>query len=426
MTSFCLLVRSDGKEADCRAMCGKSTCEARNQEECRTLAGELNLGLGGNGYSFAGDYGTDGCYTYTSGSYSKYVYFGYSGTDFKSVKSGQKRPSGKSICKTPVCECYGSSKCKNGKCSVGLSTSCANKEWDIWELSFVSPDPCKTTTTEPTPAPYDPNGEMNRNEWVSDTVKHFYLGEGCLKDGTWKEIFRSSMMGVAGFGADECFSGCIRRAYGECKIYSVKDGRCYVSSSPDFKPRTWTRGCQEDVYVPAPGWGIIGYHEGKPNIGDVWCQATTGWAVGKKESDVGSTSSIQACAEKVAKQVSGANGVKWKKDGGKCLGITGMKSIRPEHTSYKSCYFVVAAGRSGQGTIPLGYSCTWDWQCRGNLRCNEEDPYDWDGPKICQKPLGSEAFANAKSTPSNLWINGLAFFGFAAVVYGAGKFFCKQ
>jgi hypothetical protein len=45
-------------------------------ESCRQMALDLGLELGGAGYSFMGNYGTSGCYTYTSGTYQCHAYCG--------------------------------------------------------------------------------------------------------------------------------------------------------------------------------------------------------------------------------------------------------------------------------------------------------------------------------------------------------------
>ena len=57
---------------------GASTC--LTQEACSTAATSMGLQLGGNGYAFAGNYGSKGCYYYPSGSYGNMAYFGAGGT----------------------------------------------------------------------------------------------------------------------------------------------------------------------------------------------------------------------------------------------------------------------------------------------------------------------------------------------------------
>ena len=41
----------------------------------------MGLSLGGGGFAFAGDYSSKGCYTYASGTYAQYAYYGTGGTD---------------------------------------------------------------------------------------------------------------------------------------------------------------------------------------------------------------------------------------------------------------------------------------------------------------------------------------------------------
>ena len=53
--------------------------------------------LGGNGYDFAGDYGTKGCYAYNDGKYSNKVYYGNGGTEEQmttSLEDPKYRPDG--------------------------------------------------------------------------------------------------------------------------------------------------------------------------------------------------------------------------------------------------------------------------------------------------------------------------------------------
>jgi hypothetical protein len=46
------------------------------KENCERAAKAKGLSLGGNGYNFVGEYGTQGCYYYTSGSYKNMAFFG--------------------------------------------------------------------------------------------------------------------------------------------------------------------------------------------------------------------------------------------------------------------------------------------------------------------------------------------------------------
>lgn len=81
---------TDAKEyadAECAATCA-GTCPAPSrtsgycltQQACETHAHALGFVAGGQGYAFAGPYGTKGCYSYTEGKYTGHVYFGTGGT----------------------------------------------------------------------------------------------------------------------------------------------------------------------------------------------------------------------------------------------------------------------------------------------------------------------------------------------------------
>ena len=56
-----------------------STC--LTPKECGATASALGLQLSGNGYAFAGNYGTKGCYAYSSGGYAGMAFFGTGGTE---------------------------------------------------------------------------------------------------------------------------------------------------------------------------------------------------------------------------------------------------------------------------------------------------------------------------------------------------------
>jgi len=58
----------------------RSVCDPYSQQECEAAARKLGLQLGGNGYDFAGDYGTKGCYAYISGTYAEMAFYGTGGS----------------------------------------------------------------------------------------------------------------------------------------------------------------------------------------------------------------------------------------------------------------------------------------------------------------------------------------------------------
>merc|ERR1719242_1202223 len=76
-------------------------CAPYSQEACKLAAVRNGLSKGGNGYAFAGDYSTKGCYTYSSGSYKGIVFYGTGGTDAQNkapVSGGKVRPAGSEKC----------------------------------------------------------------------------------------------------------------------------------------------------------------------------------------------------------------------------------------------------------------------------------------------------------------------------------------
>merc|ERR1719242_2319919 len=76
-------------------------CAPYSQEACELAAVRNGLSKGGNGYAFAGDYGTKGCYTYSSGSYKGIVFYGTGGSSAQNkadVSGGKYRPQGSDKC----------------------------------------------------------------------------------------------------------------------------------------------------------------------------------------------------------------------------------------------------------------------------------------------------------------------------------------
>jgi len=62
-------------------------CVPYSEAACRAAAKAGGLSAGGAGFSFSGNYGTKGCYTYSSGTYANKVYFGTGGTAAQSKAS---------------------------------------------------------------------------------------------------------------------------------------------------------------------------------------------------------------------------------------------------------------------------------------------------------------------------------------------------
>ena len=59
----------------------QAVAQCNTQDACAAAAESQGLQLGGNGYAFAGSYGTKGCYSYESGKYQGMAYFGTGGTE---------------------------------------------------------------------------------------------------------------------------------------------------------------------------------------------------------------------------------------------------------------------------------------------------------------------------------------------------------
>jgi hypothetical protein len=51
------------------------------EDACAAASAAAGIETGGVGYDFAGDYGTKGCYMYTTGTYGGHSYFGTGGSD---------------------------------------------------------------------------------------------------------------------------------------------------------------------------------------------------------------------------------------------------------------------------------------------------------------------------------------------------------
>jgi len=64
-----------------QVVCPTSECIAYSKEACEEAATALGLSLGGGGFNFTGNYVSKGCYTYSSGTYAQYAYYGTGGTD---------------------------------------------------------------------------------------------------------------------------------------------------------------------------------------------------------------------------------------------------------------------------------------------------------------------------------------------------------
>jgi hypothetical protein len=70
---------------------------------CAATANATGVELGGAGYDFAGDFGTKGCYMYTSGAYANKAYFGTGGTDeaMTGPMTGASPPKMRFTCDNP-------------------------------------------------------------------------------------------------------------------------------------------------------------------------------------------------------------------------------------------------------------------------------------------------------------------------------------
>merc|ERR1712168_660037 len=117
-----------------------STCEPFSQAACIASAISIGYQIGtvkNSGYSFAGDFGTKGCYAYSTGEYMGLVFFGTGGSKEQmqdQVVEGKFRPNGY--------DCNDHANCQNandgflpavtgksGKC-YRFSTTKNNKYWN--------------------------------------------------------------------------------------------------------------------------------------------------------------------------------------------------------------------------------------------------------------------------------------------------------
>jgi len=90
--------------AEAHSPSSSSECQSSQPyslEACKVAAERLGLQTGGTGWDFSGDFGTKGCYTYTSGKYEGRAYYGTGGTaaDRKKIlESPKARVAGHDQC----------------------------------------------------------------------------------------------------------------------------------------------------------------------------------------------------------------------------------------------------------------------------------------------------------------------------------------
>jgi len=98
-------------------------CIAYSQSACKAAVKKLNLNEGSGSSDFVGDYGTKGCYYYTSGSYKGQAYYGTGGT-LQQMAEGltgkQDRPAGYD-CDVSRCVPYSLAACEAALKEQGIS-----------------------------------------------------------------------------------------------------------------------------------------------------------------------------------------------------------------------------------------------------------------------------------------------------------------
>ena len=75
------VVKNIGLGNDGTGVCVDGFIFPMTQADCRSASNAAGIEPGGVGYDFAGDYGTKGCYMYTTGTYGGHSYFGTGGSD---------------------------------------------------------------------------------------------------------------------------------------------------------------------------------------------------------------------------------------------------------------------------------------------------------------------------------------------------------
>merc|ERR1711962_1721515 len=79
-TILLLLGCLDGVAGAAEETADRKMCQPYTESACRLAASINKYQVGGNGYQFAGDYTTKGCYVYVNGPFNGRVYYGTGGT----------------------------------------------------------------------------------------------------------------------------------------------------------------------------------------------------------------------------------------------------------------------------------------------------------------------------------------------------------
>jgi hypothetical protein len=88
-------VSSSTEESVVQGASVETQCVPYSAEACRQAARAAGLELGGKGHDFEGPFSTKGCYSYRSGGYAGYAYYGTGAGDTEGPLTGGKyRPSG--------------------------------------------------------------------------------------------------------------------------------------------------------------------------------------------------------------------------------------------------------------------------------------------------------------------------------------------
>ena len=263
-------------DADSPALAPSSDSEeltpCLSQADCEARANALGLELGGAGYDFAGDFGTKGCYTYSSGTYEGKAYFG-TGGERDDMEDPVADPKDRVLCvasETTVDtnavviqadgtlaeefdDAYpGTSGCEVHCEGSGFSESeCGAEPYCGWDegrcWSLVGPDPCPVDTNTTL------TGESSMGDAfiLSDTMHHVwsndYWGEyyGSAEYQDW-ESEHSSHDGYPGTSGCELSCEGFDKTEEYCNSMdycSWDDGRCWSAVGGDSCPAH-----DEDIY----------------------------------------------------------------------------------------------------------------------------------------------------------------------------------
>ena len=127
----------------------QAVAQCNTLDACEAAATDQGLQLGGNGYAFAGSYGTKGCYSYESGKYQGMAYFGTGGTE-TAMRATPAKPKYRieTSCEGPQSQAAGAV-CHPNDLITGMYNTERHKDWEYGQelcaREGVNADVCATT-----------------------------------------------------------------------------------------------------------------------------------------------------------------------------------------------------------------------------------------------------------------------------------------